>query len=162
MRKVVAVLSVLALSSAAGWARGIPIGGRTPERVEAPLAFSAAGPEERALLALSAPEVPSPQLTRDPTSHALAVSLFMGQGGGDIFAALHGRYAWKVLAKSMTVGLGVYREIPVYGGIGLLPYVGVIRSSVTFRPSDLHGPRETFELGLTAFCVGLPLVIRFN
>jgi hypothetical protein len=95
-------------------------------------------------------------------SPRLAVSIFLGRGGNDIFSTLHDQYTWKLLGRSMTVGVGLYREIPLSKGVGLLPYVGVIRASATLRPSALYGNRESFEYGLTAFCVGLPLVLRFN
>ncbi len=108
------------------------------------------------------PEVPAPVLKNDLAAPRLSVSFFIGPKGGDIFASLHKVYAWRPMSRSLTVGLGLYREIPIFKGIGLMPYVGVIRASATLSLAGLHGNRETFEYELTAFCVGLPLVLRFN
>jgi hypothetical protein len=108
------------------------------------------------------PEVPAPALKNDLAAPRLSVSFFIGAKGGDIFASLHRVYAWKPMSRSLTVGLGLYREIPIFKGIGLMPYVGIIRASATLSLAGLHGNRETFESELTAFCVGLPLVLRFN
>jgi hypothetical protein len=108
------------------------------------------------------PEVPAPVLKSDLEAPRLSVSFFIGPKGGDIFASLHKVYAWKPMSRSLTVGLGLYREIPIFKGIGLMPYVGVIRASATLSLAGLRGNRETYEYELTAFCVGLPLVLRFN
>ena len=108
------------------------------------------------------PEVPAPALKNDLAAPRLSVSFFIGPKGGDVFASLHKVYAWKPMSRSLTVGLGLYREIPLFKGIGLMPYVGVIRASATLSLAGARGNRETFECDLTAFCVGLPLVVRFN
>jgi hypothetical protein len=108
------------------------------------------------------PEVSAPVLKNDPAASRLSVSFFIGPKGGDVFASLHKVYAWKPMSRSLTVGLGLYREIPLIKGIGLMPYVGIIRASATLSLAGLYGNRETFDCELTAFCVGLPLVVRFN
>jgi hypothetical protein len=189
MRKAAAVVLVLAsISAAAPGARAE--GTAEPRVMPAPLSlFARAGSPDRPGFSLaesvppsllpeapgldlqepgepaaieSAPKVPAPGLVGEAASPHLSVSVFLGRGESDVFASLHKRYTWKVLGPSMTVGVGLYREIPVCQGVGLLPYVGVIRASATLRPSDLYGNHESFQYELTAFCVGLPLVIRFN
>lgn len=191
MRKAAAVLPVLLLASISVSTRGATAARPAEMRSPAPSLslFTPAGPPETAAFSLAGgaghspaveppsihlqepgkpatpqgpPEVPAPKLAREAASPRLAVSIFMGRGGNDIFSTLHDQYTWKLLGRSLTVGVGLYREIPLSKGVGLLPYVGVIRASATLRPSDLYGNRRSFEYELTAFCVGLPLVIRFN
>lgn len=109
------------------------------------------------------PELALPSLELKPPAPVVSVSVFLGHGDGDLFASLHKDYAWRMTFKSMTLGLGVSREIPLAKGIGIRPYLGVIRSSATLRPSDLFGGRGgQFEYHLTVLSVGLPLVLRFN
>ncbi len=108
------------------------------------------------------PAVPGPALELDGEGHPLRLSVFLGRARDDIFSSLHEKYAWRLTFKSMTVGLGVYREFQLARGIGLQPYLGVIRSSATLRPSDLFVQGAVYEYRLTIFCVGLPLIIRFN
>lgn len=116
--------------------------------------------------ALAAPEIGPeallPVLDLRTSAPVVSLSVFLGRGGGDIFATLHQDYAWRMTFKSMTLGLGIFREIPLARGIGIQPYLGVIRSSATLRPSDLYGGRGAFEYRLTVLSVGLPLVLRFN
>jgi hypothetical protein len=191
MRKAAAALSLLLLASISASARGRGAAASADHRGQAPalalfvaavspetpgfsLAGSAghpraAGPPSLDLqepgppaAAESLPEVPAPKVAREAAAPHLAVSVFLGRGGKDIFSMLHGQYTWRVLSRSMTVGVGLYREIPLAKGVGLLPYVGVIRASATLRPADLYGNRESYAYELTAFCVGLPLVIRFR
>lgn len=109
------------------------------------------------------PDLALPPLDVKPTAPVVSVSVFLGHGDGDLFASLHKDYAWRMTFKSMTLGLGFFREIPLARGIGIQPYLGVIRSSATLRPSDLFGGRGGyFEYRLTVLSVGLPLVLRFN
>lgn len=108
------------------------------------------------------PELAIPPLELKTPAPVVSLSFFLGRGGDDIFAALHKDYAWRMTFKSMTLGLGIYREIPISRTIGLQPYLGFVRSSATLRPSDLYGARGSFEYRLTVLCVGLPLVLRFN
>jgi hypothetical protein len=114
------------------------------------------------VMAEKSPEVAAPGLKRDPSTAPLSLSVFMGRGNGDIFSALHEEYTWKAMFKSRTLGLGIYRDIPISKGIRLQPYVGIIRARATLRPSDLYGNFESFEYRLTMFCVGVPIVCRFN
>jgi hypothetical protein len=107
-------------------------------------------------------EVPAPGLKSDPDAPRLTVSFFIGPKGGDVFSSLHKAYAWKPMSRSLTLGLGLYREIPIHRGIGLLPYVGIIRASATLSLAGHNGNRDSIEYRLTAFCIGLPLVVRFN
>lgn len=92
---------------------------------------------------------------------AVALSVFMGRKTGDVFSSLHEEYAWRMKFKSMTLGLGFYREIAVGGRVRILPYVGVIRSSLSLRPAGLASEQFLHEYQLTVLCVGLPLVIGF-
>ncbi len=108
------------------------------------------------------PELTIPPLELETPTPLVSLSVFLGRGSDDIFAVLHKDYAWRMTFKSMTLGLGIYREIPISRTIGLQPYLGVVRSSATLRPSDLYGARGSFEYRLTVLCVGLPLVLRFN
>lgn len=108
------------------------------------------------------PELALPSLDVKPPAPVVSLSVFLGRGDGDLFASLHKEYAWRMTFKSMTLGLGVFREIPLARGIGIQPYLGVIRSSATLRPSDRFGGRGAFEYRLTVLSVGLPLVLRFN
>jgi hypothetical protein len=108
------------------------------------------------------PELDLPSLDVKPAAPVVSVSVFLGRGDGDLFASLHKDYAWRMTFKSMTLGLGIFREIPLAKGIGIQPYLGVIRSSATLRPSDRFGGRGAFEYRLTVLSVGLPLVLRFN
>ncbi|HPW17794.1 MAG TPA: hypothetical protein PLP83_05380 [Candidatus Aminicenantes bacterium] len=106
--------------------------------------------------------LPDPGLKSDPETPPVCVSFFIGPRSGDVFSALHKAYVWKPMSRSLTLGFGLYREIPVVHGVELLPYVGVIRASATLSLAGLNGNRRSLESDLTAFCVGLPLVIRFN
>lgn len=192
MRKAAAVLSFLALASSSAWARDTSASGTAEHRGLAPslsLYAPAGAPETSGFslvrtagssFPLGAPSLDLPQdpgdlaiaekpagitasgLKGDAAAPRLSVSFFIGAKGGDIFASLHKVYAWKPMSRSLTVGLGLYREIPIFRGIGLLPYVGIIRASATLSLAGLHGNRETFGYELTAFCVGLPIVVRFN
>jgi hypothetical protein len=108
------------------------------------------------------PEVASPGFKRDPSAPLVSVSVFLGRGNGDIFSTLHEEYVWKMKFKSMTLGVGIYRDIRISKGIRLQPYMGVIRASATLRPSDFYGNHESFEYRLTVFCIGIPLVCGFN
>lgn len=92
---------------------------------------------------------------------ALALSVFMGRKNGDVFSSLHEEYAWRMKFKSMTLGLGFYREIAVGEKARILPYVGVIRSSLSLRPAGLASEQLLHEYQLTVLCFGLPLVIGF-
>lgn len=133
--------------------RGTPPPGPPSLDLQAPADTIAAG---------TPPEPPAAGLKGGAGSAPLSVSFFLGPRGGDVFAALHRAYAWKPLSRSLTLGLGVYREIPISRGFGLLPYVGIIRASAILSLPGRDGNRESIEYRLTAFCVGLPLVIRFN
>ena len=119
------------------------------------------GPDASAVLEIG-PEVVLPALELETTDPVVSLSVFLGREDDDLFASLHKEYAWKLTFKSMTLGLGIYRNIPITRTLGLQPYLGVIRSSATLRPSDLRGGRGSFEYRLTVLCVGLPLVLRFN
>jgi hypothetical protein len=91
----------------------------------------------------------------------VALSVFMGHKNGDVFSSLHEEYAWRMKFKSMTLGLGFYREIVVGERARILPYVGVIRSSLSLRPAGLASEQLLHEYQLTVLCFGLPLVIGF-
>lgn len=91
----------------------------------------------------------------------VALSVFMGRKNGDVFSSLHEEYAWRMKFKSMTLGLGFYREIAVGEKARILPYVGVIRSSLSLRPAGLASEQLLHEYQLTVLCFGLPLVIGF-
>ena len=80
---------------------------------------------------------------------------------GDLFSTLHEQYAWRTKFKSLTLGAGIYRDIPIYKALRIQPYVGVVRTRALLRPSDLGGNSVSYEYRLTAFCVGLPLVCGF-
>ncbi|MCU0244902.1 MAG: hypothetical protein MUE80_09385 [Acidobacteria bacterium] len=92
---------------------------------------------------------------------AVALSVFMGRKNGDVFSSLHEEYAWRMKFKSMTLGLGFYREIIVGERARILPYVGVIRSSLSLRPAGLASEQLLHEYQLTVLCFGLPLIIGF-
>lgn len=92
---------------------------------------------------------------------AVALSVFMGRKNGDVFSSLHEEYAWRMKFKSMTLGLGFYREFSVGKRAHILPYVGVIRSSLSLRPAGLASEQLLHEYQLTVLCFGLPLVIGF-
>lgn len=92
---------------------------------------------------------------------AVALSVFMGRKTGDVFSSLHEEYAWRMKFKTMTLGLGFYREIAVGERARILPYIGVIRSSLSLRPAGLASEQFLHEYQLTVLCFGLPLVIGF-
>jgi hypothetical protein len=96
-----------------------------------------------------------------PGPPAVALSVFMGRKNGDVFSSLHEEYAWRMKFKTMTLGLGFYREIAVGERARILPYVGVIRSSLSLRPAGLASEQLLHEYQLTVLCFGLPLVIGF-
>lgn len=107
-------------------------------------------------------ELPPLGLEHGPSGPpAVALSVFMGRKNGDVFSSLHEEYAWRMKFKSMTLGLGFYREIAVGERARILPYVGVIRSSLSLRPSGLESEQFLHEYQMTVFCFGLPLVIGF-
>jgi hypothetical protein len=109
------------------------------------------------------PEVDLPALDLKTAAPVVSVSVFLGRAEDDLFASLHKDYAWRMTFKQMTLGLGISREILLARGIGIQPYLGVIRSSAMLRPSDLTGGRGgSFEYHLTVLSVGLPLFLRFN
>ncbi len=89
------------------------------------------------------------------------MSVFLGRANGDLFSTLHEQYAWRTKFKSLTLGAGIYRDIPIYKALRIQPYVGIVRTRALLRPSDLGGNSESYEYRLTAFCVGLPLVCGF-
>jgi len=91
----------------------------------------------------------------------LSLSVFLGRANGDLFSTLHEQYAWRTKFKSLTLGAGIYRDIPIYKALRIQPYVGIVRTRALLRPSDLGGNSESYEYRLTAFCVGLPLVCGF-
>ncbi len=108
------------------------------------------------------PEVPSPGVIRGSQGEpAVSWAFFRGKKNGDIFTSLHEEYAWRMKFKSMTLGLGFFRSIPLGKGFRIKPYVGVIRSSLSLRPAGLNATNELYEYQLTAFCFGLPLVFGF-
>jgi hypothetical protein len=86
----------------------------------------------------------------------------LGRANGDPFSSLHDQYAWRVKFKTMNLGAGIYKDIRLSKTVRLLPYMGVIRSMGTLRPSDPGGNGQTYEYRLTVFCIGLPLVFGFN
>ena len=108
-----------------------------------------------------APRVPEPMAKNDSPA-PISLSFYIGRDNGDPFSSLHYQYAWRVKFRAMNLGAGIYKEIPITRTIRLLPYFGIIRSSATLQPSDLFGNRELYRYRLTVFCVGLPLVLRFN
>jgi hypothetical protein len=98
---------------------------------------------------------------KDDSPAPLSVSVFLGRANGDLFSTLHEQYAWRAKFKSLTLGAGIYRDIPIYKALRIQPYVGIVRTRALLRPSDLGGNGESYEYRLTAFCVGLPLVCGF-
>lgn len=106
------------------------------------------------------PEIEA-SVTKDDPPAPLSVSVFLGRANGDLFSTLHEQYAWRTKFKSLTLGAGIYRDIPIYKALRIQPYVGVVRTRALLRPSDLGGNSESYEYRLTAFCVGLPLVCGF-
>jgi len=108
-----------------------------------------------------APEVPAPGLDKNGAP-PVSLSFFLGRANGDPFSSLHVQYAWRVKFRALNLGAGVYKEIAISKTVRVLPYFGIIRSSAILRPSDVFGNHELYEYRLTVFCVGLPLVLRFN
>ncbi|HSA94552.1 MAG TPA: hypothetical protein VLJ16_00780 [Acidobacteriota bacterium] len=108
-----------------------------------------------------APAIPMPVLDKSGAA-PISFSFFLGRANGDPFSSLHVQYAWRPNFRAMNLGAGIYKEIPISKTLRILPYFGVIRSSATLRPSDLTGNHALYEYRLTVFCVGLPLVVRFN
>jgi hypothetical protein len=106
------------------------------------------------------PEIADIVITKDNPA-PVSVSVFLGRGNGDLFSSLHEQYAWRTKFKSLTLGAGIYRDIPIYKALRIQPYVGVVRTRALLRPSDLYGNSESFEYRLTAFCIGVPLVCGF-
>ena len=89
---------------------------------------------------VKAPEVPAPGVIRGPSGEpAVSWAFFRGKKNGDIFTSLHEEYAWRMKFKSMTLGLGFFRSIPLGKSVRIKPYVGVIRSSLSLRPAGLNG-----------------------
>jgi len=113
-----------------------------------------------AFTAPTAPDIASPIVKKDAPA-AVSLSFFMGHANGDIFSSLHEQYAWRVQFKSMTLGAGVYRDIPITKAIRIQPYVGIIRSRARLRTAGLSGINESFEYRLTTLCLGLPFVCGF-
>lgn len=128
-----------------------------------PAAFgSSSDPEFWASAPARPPELPSPGVVRgSPREPAVSWAVFQGKKNGDVFTSLHEEYAWRMKFKSMTLGLGFYRSVPLGKGVTIKPYVGVIRSSLSLRPAGLNVANELYEYQLTAFCIGLPLVFGF-
>jgi len=112
------------------------------------------------LIAATAPDIFSPIAKKDAPA-AVSLSFFMGHANGDIFSSLHEQYAWRVQFKSMTLGAGVYRDIPITKAIRIQPYVGIVRSQARLRTAGLSGINESFEYRLTTLCLGLPFVCGF-
>lgn len=111
---------------------------------------------------VKAPDVPAPGVIRVPSGEpAVSWAFFRGKKNGDIFTSLHEEYAWRMKFKSMTLGLGFFRSIPLGKSVRIKPYVGVIRSSLSLRPAGLNATNELYEYQLTAFCFGLPLIFGF-
>ncbi len=106
------------------------------------------------------PEIEA-SVTKDDPPAPLSVSVFLGRANGDLFSTLHEQYAWRTRFKSLTLGAGIYRDIPIYKALRIQPYVGIVRTRALLRPSDLGGNSESYEYRLTAFCVGLPFVCGF-
>lgn len=106
------------------------------------------------------PEIEASVMKKD-ASAPVSLSVFLGRGNGDLFSSLHEQYAWRTKFKSLTLGAGIYRDIPIYKALRIQPYVGIVRTRALLRPSDLGGNSESYEYRLTAFCVGLPLVCGF-
>lgn len=139
---------------------GFSLTGRT-ERVH-PVAITAPDPYSigGTIAAGVIPEIEA-SIKKNDSSAPLSVSVFLGRGNGDLFSTLHEQYAWRTKFKTLTLGAGIYRDIPIYKAIRIQPYMGVVRTRALLRPSDLNGNCESFEYRLTAFCVGLPLVCGF-
>lgn len=106
------------------------------------------------------PEIEASVLKKD-ASAPVSLSVFLGRGNGDVFSSLHEQYAWRTKFKSLTLGAGIYRDIPILKTLRIQPYIGIVRTQALLRPSDLYGNNESFEYRLTAFCIGLPLVCGF-
>jgi hypothetical protein len=128
-----------------------------------PVAFgSGSDLEIWAAAPVKSPEVPAPGVIRSPSGEpAVSWAFFRGKKNGDIFTSLHEEYAWRMKFKSMTLGLGFFRSIPLGKGFRIKPYIGVIRSSLSLRPAGLNAANELYEYQLTAFCFGLPFVFGF-
>ena len=106
------------------------------------------------------PEIADFIIERD-AAVPISLSVFLGRANGDLFSTLHEQYAWRTKFKSLTLGAGIYRDIPINKALRIQPYVGIVRTRALLRPSDLGGNNESYEYRLTAFCVGLPLVCGF-
>ncbi len=113
-----------------------------------------------AFIAATAPDFASPIVRKDAPA-PVSLSFFMGHANGDIFSSLHELYAWRVQFKSLTLGAGVYRDIPIAKAIRIQPYVGVICSQARLRTAGLSGDDRLFEYRSTILCLGLPLVCGF-
>jgi len=114
-----------------------------------------------AFAAPTASDIVVPVVRKDAPAAAVSLSLFMGQANGDIFSSLHEQYAWRARFKSMTLGAGLYRDIPITKAIRIQPYVGFIRSQARLRTAGRSGIDGSFEYRLTMLCLGLPLVCGF-
>ena len=139
--------------------------------------FSLFGQPDAALLIATAPldrqalvesstarlirEISTPLIKKDGPA-PISLSVFMGRANGDPFSSLHVQYAWRTKFKTMNLGAGLYKDIPLSRTVRLQPYMGVIRSTASLRPADLGGTSQAYEYRLTVFCVGLPLVFGFN
>jgi len=134
---------------------------RRTERI-LPIVVAALDPHsiERTITRDVVPEIEA-SVKKDDSPAPLSVSVFLGRANGDLFSTLHEQYAWRTKFKSLTLGAGIYRDIPIYKGLRIQPYVGIVRTRALLRPSDLGGNSESYEYRLTAFCVGLPLVCGF-
>lgn len=139
---------------------GFSLTGRT-ERI-VPVIVAALDPHSigGTMTAGLAPEIEA-RVTKDDSPAPLSVSVFLGRANGDLFSTLHEQYAWRTKFKSLTLGAGIYRDIPIFKALRIQPYVGIVRTRALLRPSDLGGNYESYEYRLTAFCVGLPLVCGF-
>lgn len=139
---------------------GFSLTGRT-ERI-IPIIVAALDPHSigATITAGGVPEIEA-YVKNDGSPAPLSVSIFLGRANGDLFSTLHEQYAWRTKFKSLTLGAGIYRDIPIYKALRIQPYVGIVRTRALLRPSDLSGNSESFEYRLTAFCVGLPLVCGF-
>ena len=139
---------------------GFSLTGRT-ERI-LPIVVAALDPHSigRTITPGVIPEIEA-SIKKNDSPAPLSVSVFLGRGNGDLFSTLHEQYAWRTKFKTLTLGAGIYRDIPIYKAIRIQPYMGVVRTRALLRPSDLNGNCESFEYRLTAFCVGLPLVYGF-
>jgi hypothetical protein len=92
----------------------------------------------------------------------LSLAIFLGRGNGDPFSSLHETYAWRAAFKTMNLGAGLYRDIPITKVLRIRPYLGIIRSHAIVRPSSPYAAESaSFESRLTAVCIGLPLVCGF-